>query len=161
MRLTIKVTQSQTDGKSTLVRVRGGVGIFGDGVCILMISNSQFLNYHYFSNSRGIKPKLTSWLIQPSSIHRWSQKKSWLLFRGDLWSHDLLLKTIYTKVGTRALWQITRSSMHWIHSEPQILKLNYVFSYPTSQHRLPKNIKERADTHYYAIGIIWLGLYIR
>ena len=39
--------------------------------------------------------KTKNWLIQPSSIHRWSKKKLWLVFRGDLWSRDLSVKTIY------------------------------------------------------------------
>ena len=35
---------------------------------------------------------MAAWLTWPSSIHFWSQKKRHLLFKGILWSRDLLMK---------------------------------------------------------------------
>ena len=44
------------------------------------------MNFHYFSKFRGIKPKIDNQLT--NSIQRYpslESKKSWLLFRGNLW----------------------------------------------------------------------------
>ena len=62
--------------KSTLVRIGGGV------TAMLMFQSGK---PRWRLHTKHL-------LIQPSYIHRWSQKKSWLLFRRDLWSRDFLVK---------------------------------------------------------------------
>ena len=67
------------------------------------IQNSQFLNYHYFSKFRGIRPnieKLTNWIQLYPPLE---SKKSWLLYKGDLWSRDLLVKSIYSQ-NNKSVW---------------------------------------------------------
>ena len=61
---------------------------------LYIIQISQFLNYHYFSKIRGIKPKIDKLTNSTQLYPSLESKKSWLLLRGDLWSRDLLVKTI-------------------------------------------------------------------
>ena len=54
------------------------------------IQNSQFFNYHYFSKIRDIKPKIDKLTNSTQLYPSLESKKLWLLFKGDLWSRDLL-----------------------------------------------------------------------
>ena len=53
------------------------------------------MNYHYFSKFRGIKPKFERLTNSTQLYPSLESKKLWLLFKGDLWSGDLLMKTHY------------------------------------------------------------------
>ena len=48
------------------------------------------MNYHYFSKFRGIKPKIDKLTNSTQLYPSLESKMPWLLFRGDLWSRDLL-----------------------------------------------------------------------
>ena len=81
--------------KSTLVRVRGVTAM-------LVYQSGCIPNYTKFKNFelpfRGIKPKIDKLTNSTQLYPSLESKKSWLLFRGDLWSRDLLVKTIYYRL---------------------------------------------------------------
>ena len=56
------------------------------------------MNYHNFSKFRGIKPKIDKLTNSTQLYPSLESKKSWLLFKGDLWLRDLLVKTQHPRL---------------------------------------------------------------
>ena len=69
--------------------------IHQDGVCILNYIKLTICELP-FSKFRGIKPKIDKVTNSTQLYPSLESKKSWLLFKGDLWSRDLLVKTHYS-----------------------------------------------------------------
>ena len=74
--------------KSTLVHVRGGVAT-------ILVYQSGYFSFITSQQNQGHKTKIDKLTNSTQLYPSLESKKSWLLFRGDLWSRDLLVKTIY------------------------------------------------------------------
>ena len=72
-----------------LKRVLYGAAMLDDIVCLL-----KFLNYSFFTKIMTRKPNIGN-LTDMTELYPFLESKKWhLLFKGILWSRDLLVKTI-------------------------------------------------------------------
>ena len=94
---------------------------------------SQYLNYHNFSKVRGIKTKIKKLTNSNQLYPSLEPIKSWLLFRGELWSRDLLVNYYCLKFFQRVE---KRNMIYFCARCVRLLKLtrNVFFSYKFALH---------------------------
>lgn len=90
---------------------------------------SQYLNYHNFSKVRGIKTKIKKLTNSNQLYPSLEPIKSWLLFRGELWSRDLLVKPSIAGCATAfslaVFFRAWENSVHPSIQENTVNKLEY------------------------------------